>query len=66
MIDPKAAGGTLGAAIGGFVWFLLAKFDVASIGDWSTEEISYSGSTTAVILAFVFAYLIPNRGSTQS
>jgi len=63
-IDPKAAAGTLGAALGGLAWFLLAKFDVAGIGDWSGEEVTYAAGFSTVILTFVLAYLIPNSGST--
>jgi hypothetical protein len=64
-IDPKAAAGTLGAAIAGLGWFLLAKFDVGGIGDWSTEDIVTATGFSTVILTFVLAYLIPNEASAE-
>lgn len=63
MIDPKAAAGALGAAIGGLFWFLMAQFDVGGVGDWTTEALATATGFTTTILAFVLAYLIPNEAS---
>lgn len=63
-IDPKAAAGALGAALGGLLWFLLAQFDVGGIGDWTTDAIATATGFTVTILAFVLAYLVPNASSS--
>lgn len=62
-IDPKAAGGTIAAAIAGLGWFLLFKFGVGDIDAWDPAEVVTATGFTTVIFTAIGAYL-PRNGSS--
>ena len=62
MIDSKAAAGTVGAAAATLLWTLLAAF-VDRVAEMGAETLTTVTGATATLLAFAFAYLIPNAAS---
>lgn len=61
-IDSKVAGGSVGVALAGVVWTLLAAF-VDRIGALEPEVLAGLVGSTGLVLQFVIGYLLPNAAS---
>lgn len=64
-IDPKAAGGTLGAILAGALWFFLSKAGVWDIDTWTADDLATAVGFTTAIFTAVGAYLPRNAGSVE-
>ena len=64
-IDPKAAGGTLGATLGAATWFFLAKFGVGDIDTWTADDLVTAAGFTGVVFAAIGAYIPRNDASPK-
>lgn len=62
MIDSKVSASAVGGANATIIWTLLAAF-VDKIGTLAPETLASLTGASAIVLAFVLGYLVPNAAS---
>lgn len=62
MIDSKVSASAVGGASATITWTLLAAF-VDKIGTLAPETLASLTGASAIVLAFVLGYLVPNAAS---